>query len=218
VEESGHKCLFARTYSFSPLDKPFDLHLLNPRVDRHIAQKNLNFVPQSTPYSFNLIHQPNANENIAFMPLSKDQIHAIQHPTLHSLKTGNIRNVELLRKIKIEMTSDTAAKLSRNRRDGSWAFNATARKGLSLEQQSSLLKRTEAIIEAVYSGKSTFANHKKELEPFRKMNRVVVKTSMQIVIPDFGLSKGAAVAFNIVNTNNLDGQIKGGITLVVMGN
>jgi hypothetical protein len=218
MAESGHKCLFARTYSFSPLDKPFDLHLLDPRLDRHIAQKNLNFVPQNTAYAFNLIHQPNANETIAFMPLAKDQVHAIQHPTLRSLKIANIRSAELLQKIKIQLTGDSAAKLSRKRESASWAFKVAGRKGLSLDQQSSVLKRTEAIVQAVYGGKSTFADHKKELAAFREMNKAAVKTSMQITIPDFGLSKGSAAAFNIVNINTLNGEIKGGITVVVMGN
>lgn len=213
--EAGHKCLFARTYSFSPLDKPFDLNMLDPRLDRHIAQKNLNFVAQSTAYAFNVVHQPNANETIAFAPLTRDQVHAIQHPTLRGLKIGNVRNVEALQKIKIEVTGDTGAKLSRSK--GSWALKADSRNGLNLDQQSNLLKRTEGIIREVNSGKSTFAAYKKELEAFREMNKSVVKTSLQIKIPDLGLAKGAAAAFNIVNTNNLNGQVKGGITVVVMG-
>lgn len=217
MTESGHKCLFARTYSFSPLDKPFDLHLLDPRLDRHIAQKNLNFVPQNTAYAFNLIHQPNANETIEFVPLAKDQVHAIQHPTLRSLKIGNIRNAELLQKIKIEMTGDSTAKLSRKREGAAWTFKVGGRNGLDLDQQSILLKRTESIIQAVYAGKSNFADHKKELRAFKEMNKAAVKTSMQITIPDLGLSKGAAAAFHIVNTNTLNGEIKGGITVVVMG-
>lgn len=217
MTESGHKCLFARTYSFSPSDKPFDLHLLDPRLDRHIAQKNLNFVPQNSAYAFNLIHQPNANETIEFAPLTKDQVHAIQHPTLRSLKIGNIRNAELLRNIKIELTGDSAAKLSREREGTAWSFNVAGRNGLDLDYQSSLLKRTESIIQAVYAGKSTFADYKKELSAFREMNKAAVKTSMQITIPDLGLRKGAAAAFNIVNTNTLNGEIKGGITVVVIG-
>lgn len=217
MAEAGHKCLFARTYSFSPLDKPFDLHMLDPRLDRHIAQKNLNFVPQNIPYTFNLIHQPNADETIAFVPLAKDQVHAIQHPTLRSLKIGNIRNTELLQKIKIQLTGDTSAKLSRSRTNPSWAFKIVGRNGLSLDQQSGMLKRMEGIIQAVYTGKSTFADHKKELAAFREMNKAALKTSMQITIPDLGLSKNRAAAFHIVNTNTLNGEIKGGITIVVMG-
>jgi hypothetical protein len=213
--EAGHKCLFARTYSFSPLDKPFDLNMLDPRLDRHIAQKNLNFVPQNTPYAFNVVHQPKASETIAFAPVSRDQVFAIQHPTLRNLKVSNLRNAELLQKIKIELTGDTGANLSRSR--GSWTLKAAGRKGPSLDQQSNLLKRTEAIVREVNNGKTTFASHKRELEAFREMNKAVVKTSLRITIPDFGLAKGAAAAFNIINTNNLNGEIKGGITVVVIG-
>lgn len=218
MTESGHKCLFARTYSFSPLDKPYDLHALDPRLDRHIAQKNLNFVPQNTAYAFNLIHQPNAAETIAFVPLTMDQIHAIQHPTLRSFKIANIRGGEWLQRIKIEITGEANAKLSWNRVDSSWSFkSASRRNALSLDQQSNLLKRMEAIVHAVYSGGANFTDFKEELKAFREMNKAVVKTSMQINIPDLGLSKGTAAAFDIVNMNVLNGEVKGGITVVVMG-
>jgi hypothetical protein len=218
MTEAGHKCLFARTYSFSPVDKPFDLYMLDPRLDRHIAQKNLNFVPQNAAYSFNLIHQPNAVETIVFVPLAIDQIHAIQHPTLRNLKILNLRSAEQLQKIKIEITGESTAKLSRNREDGSWSFkSASRRNALSLDQQSNLLKRMEAIIHAVYSGGSNFTHFKEELKAFREMNKAVVKTTMQFNIPDLGLSKGTAAAFDIVNVNVINGEVKGGITVIVMG-
>lgn len=215
--EAGHKCLFARTFSFSPLDKPFDLHALDPRLDRHIAQKNLNFVAQNTAYAFNLIHQPNANETIAFMPLTRDQVHAIQHPNMRSLKIGNMRNAELLRSIKIELTGKTNGKLTQQRDKAGWGFKSADERSLSLDRQSSLLKQTEAIIQNVYSGKSNFADHKKDLQAFRDMNKSVEKTTMQITIPDLGLSKGTAVGFDIVNINLINGQLKGGITIIAMG-
>ncbi|HEX2846095.1 MAG TPA: hypothetical protein VHN59_06075 [Chitinophagaceae bacterium] len=215
--EAGHKCLFARTFSFSPLDKPFDLHALDPRLDRHVAQKNLNFVAQNTAYAFNLIHQPNADETIAFKPLTRDQVHALQHPNMRSLKIGNMRNAELLGSIKIELTGKTKGKLAQSRDKTAWSFKAANERGPNLDRQSNILKQTEAIIQNVYSGKSNFADHKKDLQAFRDMNKSVEKTTMQITVPDFGLPKGAAVGFDIVNVNLINGQLKGGITIIAMG-
>ena len=80
ASEAGHKCLFARTYSFSPLDKPFDLNALDPRLDRHIGQKNLNIIPQGSSFMFNLVHQFNTMETIEFRPMTASQVMAMQHP------------------------------------------------------------------------------------------------------------------------------------------
>jgi len=43
-EDAGHKCLFARAYSFSPMDMMDDFDALNSRIDRHIGQQNLSVI------------------------------------------------------------------------------------------------------------------------------------------------------------------------------
>ena len=45
-EDAGHKCLFARAYSFSPMDMPDDFDALNSRIDRHAGQQNLNVIEE----------------------------------------------------------------------------------------------------------------------------------------------------------------------------
>jgi hypothetical protein len=214
--ESGHKCLFARTWSFSPLDKPFDLFALDPRTDRHIAQKNLNFVPQTTSYVFNVVHQPNALETIAFQPLSKDAVLNLQHPAFRDLKVINILKPEIFNQIKIEIAGKPVTKFSLHQANGQRQIRSTG-KGLDLSKQTAILKETEAIIQSVYAGRSSFSDHKKALMLYRDMNRNVAQTALQIVTPDLGLKKGYAAAFDIVNVNQVNGQIKGGITIVVMG-
>lgn len=83
--EAGHKCLFARTYSFSPLDRPVDVYDLNPRIDRHIGQKNLHIVGQGSAYQFNIVHQPNMAERIDFLPMTRQAIAMLQLPTMEAM-------------------------------------------------------------------------------------------------------------------------------------
>jgi hypothetical protein len=51
---AGHKCLFARAYSLSPMDVMDDFDALNSRVDRHISQQNLNIVYAGDTVEFNV--------------------------------------------------------------------------------------------------------------------------------------------------------------------
>jgi len=217
ASEAGHKCLFARTYSFSPLDKPFDLHALNPRIDRHIGQKNLNFIAQATPYSFNLVHQVNANETIEFRPMTKNAVLDIQHPALKELKVTTLKKKEMLSKIKIVLSARTSHEVSMKKRKAKY-FITTSGKGISLERQAAIHKKTDAILKSVQAGKGSHQKFKKQLKTFNDMNRRAALTKMQIQIPDFGMRKGAAVGFEIINRNTLNGKIKGGITIVAMGN
>lgn len=215
--EAGHKCMFARTWSFSPLDKPFDLFTLDPRIDRHVAQKNLNFVPQAVPYMFNLVHQPNTIETIAFQPLSKDAVLALQHPGVHDLKITTITNKELLMQTKIELAAKPAGRFTMEPANGQWQIKSAGKRGFDLNKQAAIMKEMEAVIQSVNSGRSHFSEHKKILAAFEEMNRNVEQTALRITIPDFGLKKGTAAGFDIINVNQVNGQIKGGITLVVMG-
>jgi hypothetical protein len=81
-EEVGHKCFFARTFSFSPLDKPHDIYALDPVTDRHIGQKNLNIVGQAANFVFNLVHMPNTEEMIQFLPVTIKDVIGLGEPAL----------------------------------------------------------------------------------------------------------------------------------------
>lgn len=214
--ESGHKCLFARTWSFSPLDKPFDLLALDPRTDRHIGQKNLNFVPQASPYMFQVVHQPNAFETITFQPLSRDAVFNLQHPAFRDLKIVDIRKPELLNQIKIEITGKTEQKVMLEKSTNLWQLKSTG-KGIDLNKQAAIYKETEAIVQSVNAGRGSFADFKKQLGLYREMNRNVAVSTLQMLTPKLGLKKGEAAAFDIVNINQVSGQIKGGITIVLLG-
>jgi hypothetical protein len=81
--EAGHKCMFARVFSFSPLDVPLDDTNLSPPVDRHVAQLNLNIIGGSPmPLIVNFVHQPNFEGTLAFRPALAQQLIATGHPIL----------------------------------------------------------------------------------------------------------------------------------------
>jgi hypothetical protein len=67
---SGHRCLFARVFSFSPLDLPIVDFALDPVVDRHVAQLNLNIVPQASPFVVDWVHHRNAMERLEVVPMT----------------------------------------------------------------------------------------------------------------------------------------------------
>ncbi|MFH0896004.1 MAG: hypothetical protein V2A54_16345 [Bacteroidota bacterium] len=50
--EAGHKCMFARAYSFASLDMPLNAAALDTVNDRHIGQQNLSIVEQLEEFSF----------------------------------------------------------------------------------------------------------------------------------------------------------------------
>ena len=216
ASEAGHKCLFARTYSFSPLDKPFDLHALDPRLDRHIGQQNLNIIPQGSTYTFNLVHQPNAMETIEFRPLTVRQVMILQHPALQELKITALKDTKMLSRIKVAVATKTTHEIGMKSEKGIWQVTASG-KGISLDKQGEIFKSTNAILKAIHAGKGSHQHFKKELKPFTDMNRHVAVTAFQMAIPDFGTRKGYAVGFEIVNINRIDGSIKGGITIIATG-
>lgn len=45
-EDVGHRCIFARVYSMSPMDAPEDWEAFDVRNDRHIGQQNISIVKQ----------------------------------------------------------------------------------------------------------------------------------------------------------------------------
>lgn len=218
-EEEGHKCFFARTYSFSPLDIPVDLNGLDPTLDRHIAQKNLNFVPQGSAYMFNIVHQPNAFETIGIVALNAQQVFDLQHPALKGKKPSSEGRVvqQLLRTMKLEPIDKFDGKISRNEERQGWTFETRDDSALNLDHQSRIYKQMEGLISSVYAGKTNFKEHRAEVKEFREMNRHVKVTRLMLQIPNFELQPGEVVAFDIVNTNQLTGKMKGGITVVVMG-
>lgn len=214
-EESGHKCLIARTFSFSPLDKSDDLNLLDPTTDRHIGQKNLNIVTHETDYFFNLIHHSNTIEGIEFVPLTPNEMVALGAPPLKYRNFEERLNPQIFLKGGLTLVNENPqVKIS----PGKIGYEIISEgNGLTLEEQTDLKETISKGRIYKYSEKGGVIPFRDLITQKRKMNQMVIKTSLHIKIPNMGLKPGEAVAWNVINTNRTLKEVKGGITLVIIG-
>lgn len=217
VEDAGHKCLFARVFSFSPLDIPLHDTKLDPRDDRHIGQKNLNIAGQSSQMQFNLLHMPIANMEIQILPMTIDAVRAMRHPLeadfriLEGEKFGRQLN-------EFKMAFAQRQKLGKMEfQEGISKIEFKGESKYSLELQRKIEAQSQKILRLINSGKRKSSEFKKELKELREMNAENMMTPFRMKIPNLGLKRGEAVGFEIVGRNATNGLVVGGITLIVKG-
>lgn len=215
--EGGHKCLFARTFSFSPLDIPIDDYQLWPPYDRHVGQLNLNITPQAQAYNFNLVHQPNANERIAFVQMSAEQIMALRHPFLADFKINQRIPTDWMNKLKIEPTKQEGVNIKLQHEGAGFNLAIAGKDGMDIKEQVQLLRATSNAIQEINAGKAKASQFRDLFQSFRKMNLPVKNTAFKMEIPNLDLQPGEATGLQIVNTNLATGETKGGITLIITG-
>jgi hypothetical protein len=215
--EGGHKCLFARTFAFSPLDVPFDDYQLYPPFDRHVGQLNLTIIPQATPYSFNLVHLLNATERIAFVPMTAEQVMATRHPFLADFKISERISTDAVNAIKIEPVKQKGFTIKMQKEGPGFNLNVAGKGGMELEQQAQISRSTRNAIEEINGGKAKPAQFKELFKSYREMNKTMQNTVFKMETPNLGLQPGEAAGLQIVNTNLLTGETKGGITMIVKG-
>ncbi len=214
-QEAGHKCFFARTYSFSPLDKPNDVYALNPVTDRHIAQKNLHIVQQANAYNLQWIHLPNALGTLRFLPLSTKDLVALGDPAIGQLDFREQRSAAVFMRQEVKvLDSDSRVIVKRGR----MGFALTsAGDGPGEGEQAEIAKAYLHALEQIRDGKAKRSSFKDLFTAKRKMDSFRMQTKLQIAIPSLNLAPGQAVGINLVNTNSITGEVNGGITLVVTG-
>jgi hypothetical protein len=217
ASEGGHKCLFARTFAFSPLDIPVDDYQLSPTIDRHVGQLNLNIIPQASPYSFNLVHLPNAMERIAFVPMSHEQVLALRHPFLADFKVAKRVPTDAINEIKIEPATQRGITIKMQKEGPNFNLSITGKEGMDTQQQAQISRAVINAIQDINAGKAKPAQFKELFRSFRQMNRPMHNTPFKMEIPNLGLQPGEVAGLQIVNTNMVTGQMKGGITLIVKG-
>lgn len=216
-DDSGHKCLFARVFSFSPLELPIHDTLLNPYEDRHIGQKNLNILPQMMAMRINILHMPIANVEVVFKPMNREALLATRHPSLKDLKVKEGEKfIKVLQNFKLEPSKKNGnVEVIGSKGMFKMKFNEKGMYGF--DEQKRVLKMIELVKKKISSGKGDRNVFKKEIAEFRKMNKEYKMSLMNLTIPDFGLKKGEMVGVEISATNKLDGKVFGGITLFVTG-
>jgi hypothetical protein len=216
---SGHKCLFARTFSFSPVDLPIDDYQLSPPLDRHVAQLNLNIVAQSSSFMFNLVHLPNAMDRIELIPMNAEEVFSLRHPFLADLKPRRSGTARFMERMKVIMKDqgESGSRVRLIKRGRSVYFHSYNDRAISLQQQKVIVNNLHRVLRI----KSDNAVHHREFrevfQAFRKMNRRVEQMEFELQIPDMKLAPGEASALKIVATNRVTGEMKGGITLIITG-
>lgn len=217
--ESGHKCLFARAFSFSPLELPVDDFALDPRLDRHVAQQNLNIVSQGQSYSFRWVHAPNARQRIELRALEPEALLALRHPVLADVKPavefprrgwGRLAGIELTeggtRDLAVEQTSEGISVAS------------TDKEGLDLDAQRELNAAVREKLQAI-TGRIRLSDQRDLFARLREMNLQARRSTFTIRIPDLGLGAGEAVGVDLrsVDENADPLEATGGITLIIVG-
>jgi hypothetical protein len=218
--QSGHKCLFARTFSFSPLDLPIDDYALDPRIDRHVAQQNLNIEAQAMPFQFNLIHAPQARMRIEMHAMTPTEFLGLRHPVLADVTPAtDFPSRGLLRRAQVEPLRIGSADANIKQDERGMSLEFFDQEGADLDKQRALKGKVWEVAAAVSAGAERFSQHRELLKEFRQMNAQARLTTFAMKVPDLGLQPGQAVGVEITAIDeNLDTpMLAGGITLVIVG-
>ncbi len=244
--DAGHKCLFARVFSFSPLDIPLHDTLLNPVQDRHIGQKNLNIAGQATQMNLNILHMPQAQLTVKFVPLSKEKVLAIRHPVAADFRiidkpreraefrlnfakgtVPDVNDVKLPKRLTnlsnrlgeikrgIDLKINQPGKIEY--KDAAFHFEFNQESKYNLKEQNRIEDEMKRIHKIIQSGERKASDFKKEIDEYRQMNLERRMTLLSMDIPNIGLQKGELAGYDVVAINNMNGEIFGGITLLVHG-
>lgn len=215
--DAGHRCLFARVFSFSPLDIPVHDTLLNPHHDRHIGQKNLNIAAQSSAMQINLLHMPQANITVQFIPMKREAVLAMRHLSAADFKIVDNKNIAKMgAQFKLSFAEKNGnAKVALTRGVVNFVFDEKGKFGL--EEQRKMHTQMQKVNKMIWSGKANATKFKEQITAYREMNLENKMTLLNLQIPDMGLQKGEMAGFEIVATNKVNGEIFGGITLLVIG-
>jgi hypothetical protein len=212
---SGHRCLFARVFSFSPLDIPIDDFALSPVNDRHIAQLNLDIVGQGTTYAMDWVHRRNARERLEIVPMAPQTIKALRNEAVAGLTLAEPWVwKELGGKVGFEVEAEKGVETRWT--DGGLELEATDGKEPSLDEELRLTKRLTEALRALEGG----ADHREFRGLFREwraMHRRSARTRVTMELPDLGLGRDEAVALNVVRRSAVTGDVLGGIGLFVVG-
>lgn len=225
--EGGHKCVFARVFSFAPADLPLDDYQLLPVHDRHVAQLNLMIVPQGTVFHFELIHPLNAMEHIALVPLDPSQLLALRHPFLAEFEVNQYAAHQMVGQLQPEVlpaNQDGPMAEVRLHQDfqnqgyfSSFSFHSQHPEGIDVQRQAEITQQTLAALRELEAGQARPSVFREIFRNYRLLGEQAQQTRFALHIPYFGLQPNQAVGIQIRNVNSLTQEPKGGITLIITG-
>jgi len=208
----GHKCLFARIFSFSPLDVPLDDNILNPTMDRHVAQKNLNIISQGTTFIFNLVHFPNADVLLNISPILPPEILKLGitlDPNLEPVVLEGISERIILQPI------EKNKKLEIVDKENNKFLMFRDKSEFSTEIQKEIFTKVMKSLKQIQKGEKGEKLFKEVLKKFRLINTSKETTGFQFDTK-FGLPVNAYGGFNITALDQNTNEEIGGITVIVV--
>ena len=162
---SGHRCLFARVFSFSPRDLPIDDFALNPLIDRHVAQLNLNIVAQGSALAINWIHHRNAAELLEIIPMTAQVIRSLRVESITALRLAGAKQWrEVEGQLKIEFEAGEGPAIDARRTDRGFELLSEDRDAVSLERQAELTKRVQEALRALEAGDGDAATFEEDVQ------------------------------------------------------
>ena len=215
---SGHRCLFARVFSFSPLDLPIDDYALDPSLDRHVAQLNLNIVAQGTSFQLDWVHLRNAAEQLEIVPMTARMIDGLRLEVVTALAlVTEERWREVEGKLQLHFEAGEGPGVDVRRTDRGLELTSQDREAVPLERQAELTKRVQEALQALEAGRGEPAELRELLKELRAMNAQTVRSRVTLELPDVGLDVGEAVAVNVIKRSAQTRQATAGIALFVTG-
>ncbi len=215
---SGHHCLFARVFSFSPLDLPIDDFALDPRIDRHIGQLNLSIVGQATSITLDWIHHRNAVERLELVPMTMPVQRALRLESVTALTIVGARQwKEASDGLTFETAPGEGAAISIERKGLGLELVSSNPEAVPLDRQAELTKQVLAALRALERGRGNASRYRELFGDYREMTAQTVRTKLQLRLPQIGLKTGQAVALNIIRRSSVTDEPLGGIGLLVRG-
>jgi hypothetical protein len=214
----GHRCLFARVFAFSPLDVPIGDYALDPRIDRHVAQRNLSIVAPASKLSIDWIHRRNAAERLEVVPMTEAMIRAIRAESISALTfDAEMPWREVARQIEFDVAPGKGPTIETSRTDTGLELVSADREAVSLERQTTLTTQVLAAVQAMEKGRASATKYTKVFRQYRAMAAEVVRTQVTVLLPPLDLEPGQAMALNVIRRSMKTGDALGGIALVMTG-
>jgi hypothetical protein len=215
---SGHRCLFARVFSFSPLDIPIDDFALNPVLDRHVAQLNLDIVGQTSSFVVDWVHLRTADERFEIVPMAAEAVRALRFETVTALALVDAERWSKVQgDVRFDVETEPGLDVDVRPADIGLALTAHDPDAPSIEEQLRITKRVLAALKALETGRGDHGELRVACRELRAMNRHVARTRVTVHLPDVGLARDEAVALNVVRRSLATGEATGGIALFVTG-
>lgn len=214
----GHRCLFARAFSFAPLDIPLDDFALNPVIDRHVAQLNLDFVAQSSLFRLEWIHHQNAAERMEIVPMTLATIQALRAETMTPLKLmSGARLAGVIGKIGIGLVPGPEGKtaVTTAQDDRGMTLFSKNQDAASTRQQAELTGQVQEAIKSTEVRRGRATEFRDLFAAYRAMTAQSHRSTIDLTIPDLGLRKNQGVPLQILRRNAASGQVLGGIGLII---